>query len=70
MKIPPRKLLKVAKKISANSPGTAPITRMVPARSTFRCSCGVAGAAASSSSRTNSRCANAPAVNTSAKISV
>ena len=70
MKIPPRKLLKVAKKISANSPGTAAITLMVPARSILRCSCGAAGAARSSSSRTNSRCANAAAVNASAKTSV
>src|SRR3546814_3469031 len=34
MNTPPRKLLKVAKKISANSPGTAATTRIVPFRST------------------------------------
>ncbi len=72
MNTPPRKLLKVAKKISANSPGTAPITRTVPAMSTrfgsaFSPS---AGCGLPSSMWTKARCRNTRAVATNARSRV
>ncbi|MNL66398.1 hypothetical protein D3C87_1908560 [compost metagenome] len=72
MKMPPRKLLKQANRIRANRPGTARMTRIVPAMSTRRGSAGAscAGAARGSSTRTTSRCRNASTVRAMAKTRV